>query len=266
MCACLPVCLCVRWCGHRWLGWPAAVGGGDVAYSQDPLRKDYKGRTVLECTTVNGTDANRATAEWLKQRPFASERFGATVDKACVCDSLVSAERRFRRLRRLADDYSTSSQTRATHQVNLGNLYQSGTGVDQDAAQAAQLYRLAADQGNSAAQCNLGILHLGGTHCLARNLAEAGKWLCLAARQGSMDAEHQLSMLATWPLSTTGMPVTVAGLAARPELNGRRGTVQQAAATTKPGRLPVLLDGHAKPMSIKAVNLRRALRLDIDYN
>jgi len=44
-------------------------------------------------------------------------------------------------------------------QTNLGVLHEFGRGVPQDHAEAARLYRLAAEQGYAKAQTNLGTLH-----------------------------------------------------------------------------------------------------------
>ena len=49
-----------------------------------------------------------------------------------------------------------------------------GTGMAKDAAAAAQLYRLAADQGHAAAQYNLGCMYEIGTG-VAKHAAEAAR-------------------------------------------------------------------------------------------
>jgi len=55
-------------------------------------------------------------------------------------------------------------------------------------------YRLAADQGSSAAQYNLGLQYKNGEGA-AKNLAEAKKWFTKAAEQGDEDAKARLKEL-----------------------------------------------------------------------
>ena len=62
--------------------------------------------------------------------------------------------------------------------------------------------------------------------------------------------------LAPIPLRQPGMPVVVTSLTASPQFNGRSSLVQGPATT--PGRLVVLLDGDAKPPSIREANIRQA--------
>ena len=53
---------------------------------------------------------------------------------------------------------SGADQGLAKAQFNLGIMYENGTGVPQDHAQAVQLFKLAADQGYQRARDALGIL------------------------------------------------------------------------------------------------------------
>ena len=46
----------------------------------------------------------------------------------------------------------------AKAQLNLGNMYCNGDGVEQDYTEAVVWYRKAAEQGNAGAQFNLGVL------------------------------------------------------------------------------------------------------------
>ena len=50
----------------------------------------------------------------------------------------------------------------ATALDNLGTLYSWGAGVERDAAEAARLYRAAAELGRPAAQYNLGNMYASG--------------------------------------------------------------------------------------------------------
>lgn len=79
-------------------------------------------------------------------------------------------------------------------QVNLGNLYMKGWGVEQDYALALRWYRSAADQGERMAQTKLGILHYFGLGT-AKNPAEAASWFQKAAGQGEIRAQSILGSL-----------------------------------------------------------------------
>jgi TPR repeat protein len=66
----------------------------------------------------------------------------------------------------------------------LGKLHQDGEGgLEQDYAQAAAFYRLAAAQGLDAAQCILGQMYQNGQG-VARSYTKALRWFKLAAAQG----------------------------------------------------------------------------------
>ena len=55
-----------------------------------------------------------------------------------------------------------AEQGDAAAQANLGVMYETGRGVPQDAAEAVRWYRLAAEQGNASAQFNLGGMYASG--------------------------------------------------------------------------------------------------------
>lgn len=115
-------------------------------------------------------------------------------------------------------------------QLNLGNLYAQGRGVERDFTQAAHYYRQAADQGVAQAQYNLGVLyqlgrgvdkdprqtlfwffkaaeggHVTAQHGLAvmyytgvgvkKNTPEAVRWFREAAKQGHVDSQYNLALL-----------------------------------------------------------------------
>jgi hypothetical protein len=70
----------------------------------------------------------------------------------------------------------------ARAQFILGNMHHNGTGVPQDYAKAARLYRLAAEQGYAKAQHNLGVMYKNGWG-VAQDDAEAARWMQMAAEQ-----------------------------------------------------------------------------------
>ena len=59
--------------------------------------------------------------------------------------------------------------------------------MPQDYAEAMKWFRLAADQGNAAAQNNLGVLYEEGQG-VPQDYAVAMKWFSLSAAQGFQDA------------------------------------------------------------------------------
>ncbi|WP_068495480.1 FliG C-terminal domain-containing protein [Paramagnetospirillum marisnigri] len=79
-------------------------------------------------------------------------------------------------------------------QFMLGNAYEHGDGVPQDADAAMRWYCLAAEQGMAAAQRNVGLLHENGT-VGERDYAEALRWFQMAGDQGDADALCQIGVL-----------------------------------------------------------------------
>ena len=76
----------------------------------------------------------------------------------------------------------------------LGAVYAKGQGVKEDYAEAARLYRQAADQGNAKAQAALGELYEAGQG-VPRDDAEAAKWYRRAAEQGDVFGQYSLAVL-----------------------------------------------------------------------
>lgn len=82
----------------------------------------------------------------------------------------------------------------AAAEFDLGVKYALGQGVPQDYAKAAQWYRSAAQQGYLDAQYNLAIMYANGQG-MSRNYAKAAQWFRKAARQGDADAQFDLGVL-----------------------------------------------------------------------
>jgi TPR repeat protein len=101
-----------------------------------------------------------------------------------------------------AGDYVTAleewrplaEQGDAAAQTNLGYMYEFGEGVSQDDAEAVRWYRLAAEQGDAAAQKNLGYMYEKGQGVL-QDYAEAVRWFRLAAEQGYAMAQTNLGYM-----------------------------------------------------------------------
>jgi TPR repeat protein len=82
----------------------------------------------------------------------------------------------------------------ARAQRTLGLIYYGGGhGVQRDDAKAVKWLHLAAEQGEAAAEFNLGVIYAEGRGVPQDN-AEAEKWYRLAAEQGNAPAEYNLGL------------------------------------------------------------------------
>jgi len=79
-------------------------------------------------------------------------------------------------------------------QINLGNLYMKGWGVEQNYHLAQHWYLKAAGQGERMAQTKLGILYYYGLG-IDKDLAEAARWFQKAAESGETSAQTILGTL-----------------------------------------------------------------------
>ena len=153
----------------------------------------------------------------------------------------------------------------ANAQCNLGRMYYEGQGVKQDHKQAIAWCRKAAEQGYAEAQCIVGVMYASGLG-VPQDVAKALKWLQLAAEQGygnalkTLDIMQQGNLFPTFPTPPPGTAVTTILLtsAAGAKHNNTPGTVviPTDGAVVKPGRVAVLLEGAATPISFKLMNLR----------
>ncbi|GEM_PF-629499 len=79
-------------------------------------------------------------------------------------------------------------------QFSIGRLYDKGTGVKQNYAEAAKWYRLSATQGFATAQASLGIMYMLGQGVIQDD-NEAIRWVRLAANQGLAPAQYLLGLM-----------------------------------------------------------------------
>ena len=77
---------------------------------------------------------------------------------------------------------------------NLGLMYGRGEGVARDPAEAARWLRLAAEQGLAEAQAQLGLAYGRGAG-VVRDPVQSARWLGLAADQGVAEAQYNLGLL-----------------------------------------------------------------------
>src|SRR5512135_2797449 len=87
-----------------------------------------------------------------------------------------------------------AEQGNAAAQNDLGNAYAEGHGVARDYVQAAKWYRKAAEQGDAAGETNLGNMYAAGKG-VPRNDTEAVNWYRKAADQGFAGGEYRLGMM-----------------------------------------------------------------------
>ena len=80
-----------------------------------------------------------------------------------------------------------AEQGNSSAQYNLGIMYRNGKGVAQDYKTAVKWYTLAAEQGNAAAQSLLGLMYAGGKG-VAQDYVKAHMWFNIAAIDGNADA------------------------------------------------------------------------------
>ena len=87
-----------------------------------------------------------------------------------------------------------ADQGDARAQAMLGSMYRSGWGVKRDYAQALLWNQKAADAGISDAQFNLGLMYANGEG-VARDIGKATEWVTKAAAQGDKEAQQALEGL-----------------------------------------------------------------------
>ena len=79
----------------------------------------------------------------------------------------------------------------ATAQFNLGSMYFTGRGAQQDYSAAALWFRKAAEQDHPKAKLYLGIMYANGQG-VEKDLSAAGRWFKSAAEQGLPQAQFRL--------------------------------------------------------------------------
>ena len=87
-----------------------------------------------------------------------------------------------------------AEQGNSSAQFNLGLMYYNGEGVPKDDSEAIRWYRLAAENGNTEAQINLGKMYVDGEG-IPKDDSEAIRWFRLAAENGNTDAPYYLGVM-----------------------------------------------------------------------
>jgi TPR repeat protein len=175
----------------------AATGGTGVT----PPPVSSNGPTTHTLTGVQ--DCNRLTSSTFekidgKAALEACERAvrespGSVASKVHL--GLGLALERLNRMEEAAASYrQAADQGDAAAQSNLGLLYSNGTGVKQSDTEAVKLFRLAADQGNASAQASLGFMYDLGRG-VTQSDTEALKWYRKSADQGDPSAQNDLGTM-----------------------------------------------------------------------
>ena len=87
-----------------------------------------------------------------------------------------------------------ADQGNAAAQSNLGYMYDNGEGVPENDAEAVRWFRKAADQGLANAQYNLGIMYATGEGVPENNI-RAYVWFSMAKTQGDTGAATNIDIL-----------------------------------------------------------------------
>jgi len=94
----------------------------------------------------------------------------------------------------LSETRRKAEQGDAAAQFNLGWIYASGDGVPSDPSEAVKWWRKSAEQGNDLAQNFLGIAHANGEGVL-KDSVEAVKWYRKSAEQGNATSQNQFGLM-----------------------------------------------------------------------
>jgi len=114
-------------------------------------------------------------------------------------------------------------------QNNLGVCYLTGEGVIENKAEAIKWFRKAAERGDAKAQLNLGACYLTGDG-VAPSKAEAALWFRKAAEQGLVSAQYNLGMCY---LNGAGVPDDIGEAYKWFFLAGASGNIQARTARTE---------------------------------
>jgi len=114
--------------------------------------------------------------------------FGQDFDAGLSAFNRGDYAQAFQELQPLAD------QGDAFAQAILGVMYEHGTGVPEDDAEAVRWYRLAADQGYAFAQYNLGSMYANGNGVL-KDKVVAHMWLNIGSANGNQRAAGNRNLI-----------------------------------------------------------------------
>eukprot|EP00729_Bicosta_minor_P021129 gene21129-biopygen25357 len=193
------------------LGWRDAAaaaagggvgGGGKAAAAAVDVDDDELENPCPICldneddATVDGNDFGMCTAcGQFYCGTCVAEGFAYRSPNCPTCRApfRVSNEENYKRYWKLVHDRSPGRHT-SVAQNNLGFMYYTGKGVEQDHVEAVKWFRLSAEAGNAGAQYNLGCRYNKGEGVEQDDVA-AAKWFRKAAEAGHAMAQNNLGSL-----------------------------------------------------------------------
>jgi len=177
----------------------------------------------------------------------------------CRSPCFVGQEENFKRVWKLVHTRSRGRHT-SMAKYRLGAMYAKGKGVKQNTSNALMWYQAAAAEGCPDAQCAIGGMFMVGRG-IEQNFTVATKWFQLSAKKGLAAPLKPLTLMQDKnliPVPSTGTTVIIVLLTSSKATlyNNKRGVIVHAkGGGIKPGRAEVLLDGEAKAISFKLMNL-----------
>lgn len=119
---------------------------------------------------------------------------GSAVAGAGPLEDGVAAHQRGEYIVALAQFQQLADQGNTAAQFNLGQMYRLGQGAPRDLVEAARWYHRAAAQGDAQSQYNLGVMYYNAQG-VPRNLVFSHMWLTLSAMSGADHAVRNRRML-----------------------------------------------------------------------
>jgi hypothetical protein len=159
-----------------------------------PTQTTESRRAIPPVASISAIAALKEPAVWRRKRLIIVTAVGATVILLLAITGLFTRPHPFRKAVDIANYQKRADQGDAAAQNNLGVQYEHGQGVTKDLGKAAELYQKAADQGDATAQRHLGFLYENGQG-VAKDLGKAAELYQKAADQGEAWAQNNLGRL-----------------------------------------------------------------------
>jgi TPR repeat protein len=176
---------------------PAKAGESKVPTTPvKSTRKTQSQPAIPRVTSISAIAALKEPALWTRKRVIIVTAVGATaILLLAITGSLMRRHATVSPsgLSKAAEP-KLADQGDAAAQYNLGVQYEDGQGVPQDLGKAAELYQKAANQGHAAAQYNLALLYAHGEG-VPQDLGKAAELYQKAANQGHAAAQNNLGLL-----------------------------------------------------------------------
>ncbi len=180
---------------RNWLRRRAAILNGKLAFKND--KYSYAGMIYSRENAKQGPcspDERKDTRTHQEKIAEAERKLEEHHAKTAEPDIQTQAtEQHFKEERdRLNHELELLEDTETMY--SFGLMYYDGDGAEQDYVEAANWFRIAAEQGHAKAQDNLALMYENGQG-VAQNCAEAVKWYRMAAEQGNAGSQNNLGSL-----------------------------------------------------------------------